>query len=180
MKGEISDGSHMTMPLKIALWLSCVLLYLMMTAPIVYRFANGIAGDACLAIGLFIMLCGIVLEAASDLQKSAAKKINPRRFCDVGLFKLVRCPNYLGELVIWTGVFISGFTALTSAGQWVVSILGCLGIVYIMFSGARRLELRQDRTYGADPEYQAYVRSTPILLPFVPLYSVKKHKWLVG
>ena len=49
-----------------------------------------------------------------------------------------------------------------------------------MFSGARRLELRQDRTYGADPEYLSYVRSTPILLPFVPLYSVKKHKWLVG
>ena len=180
MKGEISDGSHMTVPLKIALWLSCVLLYLMMTAPIVYRFANGVPGDACLAVGLFIMLCGIVLEAVSDLQKSAAKKINPRRFCDAGLFKLVRCPNYLGELVIWTGVFISGFTALISAGQWIVSILGYLGIVYIMFSGARRLELRQDRTYGADPEYQAYVKSTPILLPFVPLYSVKKHTWLVG
>ena len=92
----------------------------------------------------------------------------------------MRCPNYLGELVIWTGVFISGFTALISAGQWIVSILGYLGIVYIMFSGARRLELRQDRTYGADPEYQAYVKSTPILLPFVPLYSVKKHTWLVG
>lgn len=55
-----------------------------------------------------------------------------------------------------------------------------LGIVYVMFSGARRLELRQDRTYGADPEYQAYVAKVPSLLPFVPLYSVKKHKWLVG
>lgn len=180
MKGEISDGSHMTVPLKIALWLSCVLLYLMMTAPIVYRFANGIAGDTCLAVGLLIMLCGIILEAASDLQKSAAKKINPRRFCNTGLFKLVRCPNYLGELVIWTGVFLSSFTALEGAGQWIVSILGYLGIVYIMFSGARRLELRQDRTYGTDPEYLSYVKSTPILLPFVPLYSVKKHKWLVG
>ena len=92
----------------------------------------------------------------------------------------MRCPNYLGELVIWTGVFISGFTALISVGQWIVAIFGYLGIVYIMFSGARRLELRQDRTYGVDPEYQAYVKSTPILLPFVPLYSVKKHTWLVG
>ncbi len=180
MKGEISDGSHMSLPLKIVLWLSCVLLYVMMTSPVVYRFSNGLGSDACLVIGLVIMLCGIVLEAASDKQKSAAKKENPGRFCDKGLFQIVRCPNYLGELIIWTGVFISGFTALKTVGQWIVALIGYLGIVYIMFSGARRLELRQDRTYGADPEYQNYVKTTPILLPFVKLYSVKKHKWLVG
>ena len=49
-----------------------------------------------------------------------------------------------------------------------------------MFGGARRLELRQNRNYGADPEYQAYVKKTPILLPLVPFYSVAKYKWLVG
>ncbi len=86
----------------------------------------------------------------------------------------------LGELIIWTGVFISGLSAIKGLGQWICAIIGYLGIVYIMFSGARRLELRQDRSYGEDPEYQAYVNKTPILLPFVPLYSVKKHKWLVG
>ena len=61
-----------------------------------------------------------------------------------------------------------------------LSIIGYLGIVYVMFSGARRLELRQDRTYGKDKEYQKYVTTTPILIPFIPLYSVKEHKWLVG
>ena len=49
-----------------------------------------------------------------------------------------------------------------------------------MFSGARRLELRQDRTYGNDEEYKKYITKTPILIPLIPLYSVKKHKWLVG
>jgi hypothetical protein len=49
-----------------------------------------------------------------------------------------------------------------------------------MFSGARRLEMRQNRTYGDDPEYQAYVKKTPIMIPLIPLYSVEKHKWLVG
>ena len=180
MKGEISDGSHMTFLLKVVLWLSCVLLYLMMTSPVLYRFANGSASDACFAVGLVIVLCGIVLEAAADQQKNRAKKKNPGRFCDEGLFRLVRCPNYLGELVIWTGVLITGFTALETAGQWIVAVVGYLGIVYVMFSGARRLELRQDRTYGVDPAYQTYVKTTPILLPFVPLYSVKRQKWLVG
>lgn len=30
------------------------------------------------------------------------------------------------------------------------------------------------------PEYQKYVTTVPILLPFVPLYNVEKHKWLVA
>ena len=47
-----------------------------------------------------------------------------------------------------------------------------------MFSGALRLEIRQNGAYGADPEYQAYIKKTPILLPFVPIYSVEKYKWL--
>ena len=37
-----------------------------------------------------------------------------------------------------------------------------------------------DKNYGEDPEYQSYVSSTPILIPFIPLYSVKKHTWLVA
>ena len=47
-----------------------------------------------------------------------------------------------------------------------------------MFSGARRLEIRQNGAYGADPEYQAYIKKTPILLPFVPIYSVEKYTGL--
>lgn len=49
-----------------------------------------------------------------------------------------------------------------------------------MFSGTRWLELRQDKNYGSDPEYQKYVRTVPIIIPFVPLYSVKKYKFLVA
>ena len=55
---------------------------------------------------------------------------------------------------------------------------GYIGIVYVMFSGARRLELRQVVTYGNDPEFQKYIKKTPILLPFVPIYSLIKYEWL--
>ena len=75
---------------------------------------------------------------------------------------------------------ISGLNILTGVGQWCLALLGYFGIVYVMFSGARRLEVRQNKNYGADPEYQAYVKSTPILLPFIPLYSVEKYTFLVA
>lgn len=180
MKNEISDGSHMTIPLKMMLWISCGLLYFMMTAPLTYRYLNNIKTDSTLNIGIIIMLLGIIIEAVADIQKNNSKKINPSTFASQGLYKIVRCPNYLGELIMWTGVFISGITALTSIGQWIVSIIGYLGIVYVMFSGARRLEIRQDKNYGKDKKYQEYKAKTPILIPLIPLYSVRKHKWLVG
>lgn len=42
-----------------------------------------------------------------------------------------------------------------------MAALGYLSIVFVMFSGARRLGLHQNKTYGNDPEYQAYVKNTP-------------------
>ena len=154
MKNEVKDGSTMAMGAKIGIWVACILLYVMEVAPVFYRLQNGSGTDAITIIGFIIMVSGVVMESLADKQKSAAKKINPRRFCDQGLFKLVRCPNYFGEVLFWTGMFLSGVTSLCSAGQWIMAILGYLGIVYIMFSGARRLELRQNKNYGSDPEYQ--------------------------
>ena len=120
------------------------------------------------------------METTADLQKNAAKKVNPGRFVDTGLFRIVRCPNYFGEMLFWTGVFVGGITIYAGALQWVVAVVGYLGIIYVMFGGARRLEIRQTRTYGDDPEYQRYVRTTPIMIPLVPLYSVEKYTWLVA
>lgn len=180
MKGEIKDGKTMPLFVKCMLWITCGLLYFMMCSPIIFRIANGAVTDTTFIVGICVMVFGILLEAAADLQKNKAKKINPKRFVDKGLYKIVRCPNYLGELIMWTGVLIAGCTALEGIIQWIVSIIGYLGIVYVMFSGARRLEIRQDKNYGEDTEYQEYKGKTPILIPLIPLYSVKKHKWLVA
>lgn len=180
MKNDIKDGSDMKFIAKIFIWIVCALLYCCEAAPIFFRLENGSPTDAAAIVGAVIMALGIILETASDLTKNKFKKENPKRFCDVGLFKIVRCPNYLGEVLTWTGVFISGVTSLNGVWQWVASVFGWACIVYIMFGGARRLEIRQNKNYGNDPEYQAYVKKVPILLPIIPLYSVEKYKWLVG
>lgn len=180
MTTEIKDGSGMKLWVKAMLWIFCGILYLFMVSPIFYRYDNGNTGcSISFVIGTVLMLGGILLESLADLSKSRQKKSNPKRFCDKGLFRLVRCPNYLGELILWTGVLVVGITSLKSAGQSIVALLGYAGIVFVMFSGARRLEVRQNKNYGSDPEYQKYVKTVPILLPFVPLYSVEKYKFLV-
>ncbi len=198
MKREIKDGSSMKMIAKVSIWLSCALLYALQVSPLLFRidyfdklvetkdnFAKLgnivlVDTDVVSLIGAVIMALGIILESVADVQKSKAKKVNPSRFCDSGLYKIVRCPNYLGEVLFWTGVFVSGVNIYASVWQWVAAAFGYVCIVYIMFGGARRLELRQNRNYGDNPEYQEYVKKTPILIPLIPLYSVAKYKWLVG
>jgi len=179
MVGEIKDGKTVPFGVKIAIWVTCALLYVTQIGGVFYRMVNAVQDNALVFIGAAVMLLGVSLETAADIQKNAAKKVNPRRFVDTGLYRIVRCPNYLGEMIFWTGVLISGIGAV-SGWQWIIVAIGYVGIIFVMFSGARRLEIRQDKNYGNDPEYQKYVTTVPILLPFIPLYSVKKHKWLVA
>ncbi|MBR1990099.1 MAG: DUF1295 domain-containing protein [Firmicutes bacterium] len=180
MVGEIKDGKTVPFGVKIAIWVTCAALYVTQVSAVFYRLHNGSGSNICTYIGAAVMLFGIVFESVADIQKNAAKKINSRRFVDTGLYKIVRCPNYLGEMIFWTGTLISGFGAVSGIGQWAVVLVGYIGIIFVMFSGARRLEIRQNKNYGNDPEYQKYVKTVPIMVPFVPLYSVEKYKWLVA
>ena len=70
---------------------------------------------------------------------------------------------------------ISGIGAITGVGQWVVVLIGYVGIIYVMFSGARRLEVRQNKKYGNDPEYQKYVTTVPILFPSEKVIPVAEY-----
>ena len=180
MKSEIKDKNSIKVGSMIATWLGCALLYALQVSAVYFRLSRGMGTDVTCIVGVAIMALGIFTESLADFQKSSAKKKNPTRFCDKGLYRIVRCPNYLGEILFWTGAFVSGTTAMSGAWQWISALIGYLCIVYIMFGGARRLEIRQNKNYGADEEYQKYVKKTPIIIPLIPLYSVEKHKWLVG
>ena len=180
MKNEIKDGKGMPLIAKCGIWISAALLYACETSPVLFRLENGKGTDGWVIAGIIIMAIGLVTETSADVQKSLAKKEKPGRFVDTGLYKIVRCPNYMGEMTFWTGVFLTGIGSNAGVWQWIAVLTGYLGIIYVMFGGARRLEIRQDREYNDDPEYWAYKNKTPIMIPFIPLYSVKKYKWLVA
>ena len=180
LKKEVKDTSKMKFFTKFILWISCALLYVLMVSPVAFRFCNGdFTVDAAYIVGIAVCIFGLVLESASDMTKSNFKKKNPDKLCKVGLFKIVRCPNYLGEMLIWTGFLLVAVSSLCTVAQWIVALLGYIGIIFVMFSGARRREEQHEKRYGKDPEYQVYAKTVPILLPFVPLYSLKKYKFLV-
>lgn len=174
-------GGDKKMPIfvLIAIWLFVSLLYMAQVSPMYFRYFNisntGYGKDFIVPlIGMAISVCGLCLEALADKQKSEQKKKNPNMVATEGLYRIVRCPNYLGEITFWIGVFVSGVTALRNWMQWAFAIVALIAIVYIMFNGAQRLEKRQMGRYGNDPAYQKYADSTPIILPLIPLYHLNK------
>ena len=154
------------------LWLGA--LYTMQVSPVFYRLYNGSADIVVPLIGALISLAGACIEATADKQKSEQKKTNPNKVAMEGLFRLCRCPNYFGELLMWLGVFIGGLTTYSGIGQWLMAVISFIAICVIMFNGAQRLEKRQSERYGDDPEFNHYCDTTPIIIPFVPLYHLNK------
>ena len=173
---------HIKGAVKVAIWVSVSALYVAMFAPALLTLTAGPAAAAspALPLGVLVMVLGLGLEAAADWQKARFKALNPSRFVDTGLFAIVRCPNYFGEMLFWLGAFVSGIAAYQSLADWVNAGVGLVCIELIMLGSARRLELKQAERYGADATYQAYVRTTPVLFPLLPLYSLRGLKIYLG
>jgi steroid 5-alpha reductase family enzyme len=173
-----STGSAEAMPLPVSLvmWCYCMWMYTAQTSAVTYRVMNGAKDNIFAWIGIVIMAVAIVGEATADKQKSDAKKINPKRFCDTGLYRYVRCPNYFSEILFWVGVTVSGIGAVQGKQYWIV-IIALVLITFVMYNSAQRLELRHEKTYGLDPEYQKYSDTVPLLFPFTKQYhSIKVYR----
>ena len=172
---EVSgDDSKVPLFVKIAIWITVSILYVAQTSPAFYILYNGTQSSTIIWIAIGISTFALILESIADYQKTKQKRIHPDMVATRGLYKIVRCPNYLGEILFWTGIYISGFNSLNGWGQWFMASISYVCIVYIMFDGAKRLEKRQMKSYGNNPEYIKYSDSTPIIIPLLPIYHLNK------
>ena len=171
-------GADVKLAIKPLIWVSVALLYVLMATPLLLVLAD--ARDAAppglvatQLIGLTIAASGLGLEALADHQKSSYKANNPGRWCDVGLYRWVRCPNYLGGRVFWIGSWVAGISAYDHWLHWLATGVGLICIQLIMVGSTKRLEAGQLERYGEHRDYQRYVGSVPVLFPFVPVYTLK-------
>ena len=175
-KDTLAKNNEKKMPIFVlaTIWVTVAILYTAQVSPMLFRVVNASNDIVVPVIGFVISIFGLVLESIADNQKSAQKKERPDMVATKGLYRIVRCPNYLGEIIFWTGVFVSGITAYKNIGQWIIAILAYICIVYIMFNGAQRLEKRQMGRYGDNKEYNDYANKTPIIIPLLPIYHLNK------
>ncbi len=88
------------------------------------------------------------------------------KFIRHGLWSLSRHPNYLGEIVVWLGLYVSASTVFNTPPETLSALsplfVYCL-IVHV--SGVPILEKAARDKWGDSDEYNDYVNNTPLLMP---------------
>ena len=119
------------------------------------------------AIGLLMWLLGFSIEVIADNQKSAfnANSENQGKWIDSGLWSYSRHPNYLGEIMLWTGITCFGISCFSGLERvtWVSPIF--IYLLLTKISGVPILDRRGLEKWGNQPEYHKYRENTPTLLP---------------
>ena len=114
-------------------------------------------------IGITMFGIGFIIESWSDYTKFN-HKLHGEKWCNTGLWKYSRHPNYFGNIVLWFGIFIFCYTY--GAPLW--TIIGPLWTAFLLIfvSGLPFLEASADKKYGEDPDYIQYKSNTSILVPW--------------
>ena len=128
--------------------------------------------------GVALWAAGFALEVVADAQKDAfrANPANARRWCDVGLWKWSRHPNFFGEIALWWGLWVlaSGQLSAAPAWAWPVTLVSPLLTMLILLcgSGIPSAEGNHQRRWMTTPEQAAafalYRSRTSPLIPLPP------------
>ncbi|MDA0873734.1 MAG: DUF1295 domain-containing protein [Bacteroidetes bacterium] len=146
-----------------ALWAFLCLLPLLVQAD----GAEPVSFSAWWGAGAALWVLGFALEVVADEQKRRFRRQHPdgKRFIRSGLWAWSRHPNYVGEILLWTGLTVAAVPSF-AGGSWMALITPVFVFWLLRFvSGVPLLEQRSDERWGGDPEYEAYKASTPVLFP---------------
>ncbi|XP_072971982.1 uncharacterized protein [Typha angustifolia] len=130
-------------------------------------------------IGWIMWGVGIFIEATADQQKLIFKNspVNKGKWCDAGIWKYSRHPNYFGEMLLWWGIFVAS-TPILGGAEWLV-IFGpiFLTLLLLFVSGIPLLEESADKRFSSVPEYRAYKNTTSPLIPLPPFIYGNLPAW---
>ena len=123
--------------------------------------------DGLAYVGALIWAIGFGVEILADHQKTVFRRdpINAEKFISSGLWAKSRHPNYFGEIMLWLGIAVMAFPVLN--GWQLITMVSPFFVTFLLVkvSGVRLLEENAQERWGADPKYNAYVASTPVLVP---------------
>lgn len=120
-------------------------------------------------LGWGIWTAGFCIEVVADYQKSVFRSnpANYEKFITTGLWSIARHPNYLGEILLWLGLFLPASSVMH--GWQYLSIASPLFVAYLLtrVSGIPIQEIQAKRRWSNDPGFQAYKAKTAKLIPYI-------------
>ena len=118
-------------------------------------------------VGVTMWILGFAIELIADNQKTAfkANPANKNKFITTGLWARAQHPNYFGEILLWTGIAVMALPSLS--GRAVIFLISPLFVTLLLtrISGVPLIRKTADERWGDDPEYQTYLKNTPVLIP---------------
>lgn len=140
------------------IWFGAIGWYLVMGWVLASRTTTAdypISSEAWLALSVAVCLIGSVLMLAADAQKSFCLKHKPQ-LIDFGLFRHIRHPNYLGEMIIY-----SSFAMVV----WHWSAIAIL--VYIWLAVFLPNLIAIEKSISRYPGWEDYKKRSWAVLPFI-------------
>ena len=116
-------------------------------------------------IAIVVTAGAIILETTADEQLRKFVKANskPGKIMSTGLWAYSRHPNYLGEIMLWWGLFLFALSADLSY-WWVVVGPVAMTVLFIFIS----IPMMDKRNLERKPGYKEHMMKVPALFPWVP------------
>jgi steroid 5-alpha reductase family enzyme len=130
--------------------------------PVVYVNTTASGFSPADPAGILLWIVGFALQVVSDaqLKKFKSNPLNRGRLLTTGVWRISRHPNYLGEVLMWWGIYL---LAVTAGNAWWLIVSPVL-ITYLIryVSGVPLLE----KKYEGRPDFEAYKAATPVFFPW--------------
>ena len=153
---------------------SCAALYWWMSFPVLITSSllNPLKNGSFISntvIGcLIVAAIGLSIQILGDTQKYFAKSRDDKALVDGGIYSILRHPNYTGELFLWIFSSLAGILAVPSAFGWTWralfmiagTLLGAVGISFVLALATTGLEKRQLETYGRSEAFNRWRMGT--------------------
>ncbi|KAA1467315.1 DUF1295-domain-containing protein [Dentipellis sp. KUC8613] len=128
-------------------------------------------------LGLGVYAGSLLFEVVADRQKSQWRrekdaKRHEQKFISSGLWGLSRHPNYVGEVGIWTGVWVLASSSLQTPyyprGTVLMAAVSPFVTYFLLrkVSGVPPLEKAGDKKFGDDPAWTEYKKKVPVFFPW--------------
>ncbi|OHT01263.1 putative membrane protein [Tritrichomonas foetus] len=115
---------------------------------------------AIVIIGFFLSLTGVLFEHLADTQLREFRRTHENgRVCNVGLWKYSRHPNYLGEIMMWWGVYIMSLNSTFPRKFPIGAVANTILFTFVSIPLMERRQLKNK------PDYIEYKKRTGMLLP---------------
>ena len=137
----------------IVVFVAAVPLYYLLTFPHPLTWIN--------YIGVVISFLGIWVEWLADYQLHAFKykQHNPIAVMRFGIWRYLRHPNYLGEIMFWLGLAIMAVSPYTTWHLFVGPLL--MFVLFVFIS----IPMMEKHLLTTKPGYGDYIKSTGTLFP---------------